>query len=157
MERRKFLGRLGAGAAFALTVGCMGSCRKKDIEEPPGHILPGDEYQPPGEQNVDITIDITDPAYSNLNFPGGWVIYNNSIVIAKTEGTGELVAATRICSDEVLKGIIYAGNEWYCTEHDATFTTQGVGTQTHNNKGFRGLMIYDTVLNGNLLKITSQV
>ncbi len=154
MDRKEFLGKMGIGAAFVLTAGCLAGCHKKTLLGPPNHILEGNDKLP-GLENVDITIDISDPKYSNLKWSGGWAIVETNIVVAKTEDTEEFVAASRLCSDEVLPGIVFAGNEWYCTEHDATFDTLGDGTQTHNDKGFRGLRVYQTELNNNLLRVFS--
>lgn len=50
MERKEFLRTLGAGAAFAITFPCLGSCSKDNEVE-------GDILTPP--TNVDFTIDLT--------------------------------------------------------------------------------------------------
>ncbi|MCB9241894.1 MAG: hypothetical protein H6608_12210 [Flavobacteriales bacterium] len=152
MDRKEFLSKFGFGGMMALTSICLASCIKHEALDPPDHIKNAN-FKLPGPENPDITIDLNQPEYANLKWPGGWVLIQESIVVAKTEDSEEFVAASRICSDEILPGVIFAGNEWYCTEHDATFDVTGKGTQTFNDRGFRGLRVYKTELTDNLLRI----
>lgn len=137
MNRKEFIEKLSIGAAFALTATCMGGCYKDNAI-----IIPiGD---------VDFTLDLTDSSNANLLENAGYII-KDRIVIAKTE-TGEYVAATQLCSHDDRYKVIFRNNEWFCTDHDARFAIDGSGL---NSKGSKGLTIYQTALNGDLLKIFS--
>lgn len=134
MKRKDFLEKLGLGAAFVLTSSCLGGCGKNESLAP-----------------VDLSLNLTDPEYVNLLENGGYSIIENRVVIARTT-TGEYVAATLICSHENKKKIILKDDEWFCTDHDARFDLIGDGL---NEKGSKGLTIYTTELNGDILKVFS--
>ena len=134
MTRKDFLEKVGIGAAFVLTTSCLGSCGAESILEP-----------------IDLEIDLSDTANAALQNNGGYVIIDNQVVIAR-DNDGELLAATRICSHEQQKEIILRDNEWYCTDHGARFDLNGTGL---NENGRKNLTIYNTQLNGNILRVFS--
>ena len=70
MNRNEFLKKLGGGAAFALTATCLGGCMGSGAT--------------PDTLAVDMTIDLTDPTYANLERNGGYVVVNNEVVVART-------------------------------------------------------------------------
>ena len=122
-------------------------------EETPTEEIPVDETPPeepptPPPSNALFTIDLTSSEASNLGSNGGYIIKSN-IVVAKNLN-GEYVAATVICSHDLLKKMVFRDNEYYCTEHAARFDQTGLGL---NSKGSKGLKIHETILNGNLLSI----
>lgn len=135
MNRKEFINRLGIGAAFVLTASCMNACSKADNIGP-----------------IDFTLDLDSSDYSRLKTDGNYVIVNDTVV-AKTID-GNYVAATVICSHEQKKDIIYkkSTNEYFCTDHDARFDLAGNGL---NEKGRKGLTIFNTELNGNTLRVFS--
>jgi len=137
MKRKEFLEKLGVGAAFALTATCLGGCTK-DMADPP--------------KDVNFTIDLNDDKYAVLQEFGTYVI-ENDIVIARSN-TGDYLAATVICSHEGLSQITYSDREgtWYCTAHEALFDENGDGL---NANGSKGLTVYSTELNDNLLRVFS--
>ncbi len=138
MTRKEFLQKAGAGAFFAISVGCFGSCAKENIS--------------PGGNNpaaVDFTLDLNSSTNAALNNPGGYVIVDNNVVVARTL-QGDFIAASRTCSHEPRKEVIFRDNEFYCTAHGARFTTSGGGL---NDKGKNGLPTYQTSLNGNTLHV----
>ncbi|MEM9544505.1 MAG: Rieske 2Fe-2S domain-containing protein [Bacteroidota bacterium] len=137
MKRKEFLEKLGVGAAFVLTSTCMGGCSR-------------DQADPP--RAIDLTIDLDDPKYAELQIFGSFVI-EEEIVIARSN-TGEYIAATLICSHEQLSQITYSDREgaWFCTAHEALFTEEGEGL---NANGSNGLTVYNTELNDNLLRVFS--
>lgn len=137
MNRNEFLKKLGGGAAFALTATCLGCCMGSAAT--------------PNSLDVDITIDLNDPTYANLETNGGYVVVNNEVVVARTT-SGELVAATRVCSHENLRLIRLRNDEWYCPEHGARFNLNGGGL---NSDASNGLQIFKTSLNNNQLRIYS--
>jgi nitrite reductase/ring-hydroxylating ferredoxin subunit len=139
MERSEFLKRIGLGAAFALTATCLGGCAVETIA-PEG---------PGAGGTVDFTLDLTDANNANLASNGGYVIVNNSVVVGRAND-GSYVAATRTCSHEPRKEVRLRNGEWYCTAHGARFGLNGQGL---NGNGRNGLRIYNTALNGNILRV----
>ncbi len=136
MTRKEFLEKLGLGAAFALTATCLGSCGKDSTVSPTA--------------DVDFTLNLLDNANTALQNPGGYLI-RDRVVIARTNDN-EFVAATQVCSHENLAEIIYLQGEWFCTAHDARFDLNGQGL---NANGSRGLTIYNTSLNSDILRVFS--
>ena len=136
MTRNEFLSRLGMGAAFVLTTGCLGSC-KKDTPTP--------------SNSVDFTLDLNAASNADLKTPGLYVIVND-VVVARTLDGG-YAAATVICSHEGRKEISYtSANEWECGAHGARFSVAGKGL---NSEGSKGLKIYNTTLTGTSLRVFS--
>lgn len=135
MNRKEFLNRLGTGAAFALTATCLGRCSKDEADYAPSN-------------DVDFTLDLTDPANAALETPGGYLVVD-AVVVARTTD-GELVAATQQCSHEGLYRIQLRNDEWYCPQHGARFSLSGAGL---NADGSRGLRIYATERSGDLLRV----
>lgn len=136
MNRKEFLEKMGIGAAFALTATCLGACSKNNDLEPLG--------------DVSLILDLKDASNAPLLKNGGYII-NNRIVIARTD-SGEYVAATERCSHEGTYAIILKNDEWFCTDHDARFDLVGKGL---NSKGDKGLTVYNTSLNGDILTVSS--
>lgn len=136
MNRKEFLSKIGIGAAFALTSTCLGGCYKDNGISPAA--------------NVDFTLDLTQSNNSNLLQNGGYLI-KDRVVVAKNEA-GEYVAATQLCSHDDKYKVVFRDNEWFCTDHDARFDLNGNGL---NNKGSRGLTIYQTELIGDTLRVFS--
>jgi len=134
MLRRDFIAKIGLGAAFALTASCLGACTKNDASP------------------VDFTLNLDDSANSALKTLGKYIVTNQVVVAHGTDGN--YYAATVICSHEQQKQITYdqSQNGYYCTAHGARFDLQGAG---QNGNGSRGLEVYQTSLNGNILRIFS--
>jgi len=139
MNRKDFLKKLGGGAAFALTATCLGGCAVENINPD----------QPGNTATIDFTLDLNAAVNSNLSNNGGYVIVNNQVVVARTTG-GEYVAATRTCSHDPRKEVIMRNGEWYCTAHGARFRLDGTGL---NGNGRNGLTIYNTQLDGSMLRV----
>jgi cytochrome b6-f complex iron-sulfur subunit len=139
MERREFLEKIGAGAAFALTTTCLAACG-------------GTQVNPSGAApSVNFTIDLTLSAYAALKNNGGYVIVN-SVVVARTLA-GDYAAASSICTHE--GGLVVydsTGNRWYCGVHGAEYNlSTGAGL---NSYGRNGLRIYKTSLSGSKLTVS---
>ena len=167
MDRKDFLKKVGAGAAFTIVYGCLGGCTKMDNPPAPVDSLSGEinlTNTSSANCSVDFTIDVTNPLYSNLSTLGGFVIINNQFVVARANN-GDYVAATRLCTHQAFNKIEYWSqyNEWVCTEHGAAFDlTSGLGSSTStelppNNVDPTyndvGLTVYKTSLNGNMLRV----
>lgn len=137
MNRKEFLEKLGVGAAFALTATCLGSCSKDSAEE---------------EKDVDFTIDLSNADFAALENNGDFVITENTVVARGIDG--EYLAASVVCSHENLRQVTFdnQNNEWFCTAHGARYDLDGEGL---NPNGAKGLAVYNTSLDGNMLRIFS--
>ncbi|MHA8083199.1 Rieske 2Fe-2S domain-containing protein [Aquirufa sp. A-Brett2-15D] len=139
IKRHEFLKSLGLKGASLLAVYCgassLSSCKNESVNPASG---------------VDFTLDLNNATYSKLNTTGNYVIANG-IVIARVSSTA-FAAVTQVCSHENKANVIYSGGGFYCTQHGATFTTAGVGT---NANGSKGIKAYKTTLTGTSLRIYS--
>jgi cytochrome b6-f complex iron-sulfur subunit len=136
MQRKQFLSQLGLGAAFVLTAGCLGSCKKDTAAAT--------------DAAVDFNVDLTAAGSAALATNGGYIVQNN-VVVARNNA-GNYVAATVTCSHQSQNQITLNNNEWYCTAHGARFALTGGGL---NSNGSNGLKIYNTALNGTTLRVFS--
>lgn len=139
IKRHEFLKSLGLKGASLLAVYCGASALSSCSNE---SVTPA--------SSVDFTLDLTNAAYSKLNTAGNYVIANG-IVIARVSSTS-FAAVTQVCSHENKPNVIFSGGEFYCTQHGATFSTTGVGT---NANGSRGIKAYQTSLSGTNLRVFS--
>jgi nitrite reductase/ring-hydroxylating ferredoxin subunit len=145
MERKKFLRTLGAGAAFAITFPCLGSCSKDNEIE-------GDIVTPP--TNVDFTIDLTSSEAAKLANNGGFILKNLVVVVKNLEG--EFVAATQICSHEQYDQVRFVnqdGGIFYCDVHGSRFSQNGTPLNEIPNSTPKALKIYNTTLEGTILRV----
>ncbi|WP_339651845.1 Rieske 2Fe-2S domain-containing protein [uncultured Maribacter sp.] len=153
MERKKFLRTLGAGAAFAITFPCLGSCSKySEIE---GNIV----VQP---TDVDFTIDLNSPEAAKLMINGGFILVKSSAILKSTDVVvvrnleGELVAATQICSHEQYDQVRFVnqdGGIFYCDVHGSRFSQTGIPLNEIPNSTSKALKIYNTALEGSILRV----
>ena len=137
IKRLEFLKSLGLKGASLLAVYCgvstLSSCKNESVAP---------------ASSVDFSLDLTNATYSKLNTVGNYVIANG-IVIARVSSTG-FAAVTQVCSHENKANVIYSGGGFYCTQHGATFSTTGAGT---NANGSKGIKAYQTSLSGTSLRI----
>lgn len=137
IKRHAFLKSLGLKGASLLAVYCgvstLSSCKNESVAP---------------ASSVDFSLDLTNATYSKLNTVGNYVIANG-IVIARVSSTG-FAAVTQVCSHENKTNVIYSGGGFYCTQHGATFSTNGAGT---NANGSKGIKAYQTSLSGTSLRI----
>jgi cytochrome b6-f complex iron-sulfur subunit len=134
------LKKLGYTGGALLAVYCMGglsSCSKTSVT-------------PSGPK--DFTIDLEDPTYSSLKTTGNYLVVQEVVIVCT--GAGVYSAVTVICSHEGQKKVAYrkSQNDFYCSEHGATFSISGKGT---NGNGSGGLTVYKTALSGTKLRIYS--
>ena len=145
MERKKFLRTLGAGAAFAITFPCLGSCSKASEVE-------GEIVTPP--TNIDFTIDLTSSEAAKLANNGGFILKNLVVVVKNLEG--EFVAATQICSHEKYDQVRFVnqdGGIFYCDVHGSRFSQTGTPLNEIPNSTSKALKIYNTSLEGSILRV----
>jgi len=149
MDRKDFIKTAGMGAFLALSATCPASCTKMENPQPP--VDAGDGNTGTGGA-LHLELDLTKPAYVDLQNAGGYVIIQNKWVVAcKTAGV--YIAASRLCTDADLNGIVWDGSEWLCVEHQATYSEAGTGTTTFNNLGANGIEVYTTEVIGNILHV----
>jgi nitrite reductase/ring-hydroxylating ferredoxin subunit len=145
MERKEFLRTLGAGAAFAITFPCLGSCSKDNGIE--GNIV----VQP---TDIDFTIDLTSSEAAKLTNNGGFILKNLVVVVKNLEG--EFVAATQICSHEQYDQVRFVnqdGGIFYCDVHGSRFSQNGTPLNEIPNSTSKALKIYNTSLEGSILRV----
>ncbi len=139
IKRHEFLKSLGLKGASLLAVYCgvssLSSCTNESVTP---------------ASSVDLTLDLNNATYSKLNTVGNYVI-TNGIVVARVSST-TFAAVTQVCSHENKANVIYSGGGFYCTQHGATFSTTGAGT---NANGSRGIKAYQTTLSGTNLRVFS--
>jgi cytochrome b6-f complex iron-sulfur subunit len=139
IKRNEFLKSLGLKGASLLAVYCgvssLSSCQNDSVSP---------------ASSVDFTLDLSSAAYTKLNTAGNYVI-TNGVVVARVSASA-FAAVTQICSHEGKANVIYSGSGFYCTQHGATFSTTGAGT---NANGSKGIKAYQTVLSGTSLRIFS--
>ena len=139
IKRHEFLKSLGLKGASLLAVYCGASALSSCSNE---SVTPAN--------SADFTLDLNNATYNKLNTVGNYVIANG-IVIARVSSTA-FAAVTQVCSHENKANVIYSGGGFYCTQHGATFTTAGVGT---NANGSKGIQAYKSTLTGTSLRIYS--
>ena len=132
---------IGQGAALTLTFCCLSGC----LEAENGM---ADQALIPDANGVLFSIDLNSSEGQTLKIPGDYII-KNTVVIAVNQ-QGKYVAATQVCSHKTLKQVIFRNDEFYCKEHGARFTQQGVGL---NSDASKGLLIYPTQLQDQMLSI----
>jgi len=145
MERKDFLRTLGAGAAFAITFPCLGGCSTDESND-------GDIVELP--TGVDFTVDLTAPNAANLANNGGFILVNLVVVVRNLEGS--FVAATQVCSHEQYDQVRFDkrnGGTFFCDVHGSRFGQDGTPLNTIPNSTPRPLKIYETELNGNILRV----
>ncbi len=144
MERKAFLRRLGAGAAFALIFPCVQGCSKDDT---PGTI----KEQPTG---VDFTVDLSSAEASNLANNGGFILKNDVVIARNLEGV--LIAASQICSHQgydQVRFIDQEGGIFYCDVHGSRFEQNGTPLNQVSNTAPKALKVYQTTLEGQILRV----
>ena len=145
MERKELMKSIGQGAALTLTFSCLSGC----LEAENGM---ADKALIPDANGVLFSIDLNSSEGQTLKIPGDYII-KNTVVIAVNQ-QGKYVAATQVCSHKTLKQVIFRNDEFYCKEHGARFTQQGVGL---NSDASKGLLIYPTQLQDQMLSILAPI
>lgn len=138
MDRKEFLVTLGKGAAIAGVVYCIG-CSANGSDNPAA------------PQNVDLTLDLSQPANSALTSVGGSIV-TNGIIIGRT-GTSSFVAVSSACTHEgTTIQFQLNNNRFYCNNHGSTYALDGTVTL---GPATRALVKYNTTFIGNSLRIFS--
>lgn len=139
ISRNEFLKSLGFKGASLMAIYCGASTLTSCINEA------GD---PTGSTGIDFTLDLTETANAQLTTVGNYMIVNK-IVVARISADA-FAAVTQVCSHENKSKVIYKSPEFYCTEHGARYTTEGVGL---NSEGKKGIKAYNTEFSGTTLRV----
>jgi len=145
MERKAFLKTLGAGAAFAIAFPCLGGCSTDS--EVDGNLV----ERPTG---IDFTVDLASEEGANLATNGGFILKNLVVVVKNLEGN--FVAATQVCSHQSYDEVRFVdqdGGIFYCDVHGSKFGQDGTPLNTIKNATAKKLTIYNTELNGTILRV----
>lgn len=140
MDRKEFLSLVGMSMGAYVLTRCLESCSKKD----------GGSFPTP-PSNVNMTLTLTDPAYSALGSNGGYVYLSNGIIVARTN-SGSYLAVSEYCTHQGTAVVFRASqNNFYCSSHGSVFGADG-----HVSNGPAGIALkqYNTSLSGNSLTIT---
>jgi cytochrome b6-f complex iron-sulfur subunit len=138
MDRKDFLSLIGFGAAALVCGQCFSACQSRNNVPPP-------------PENVDFTLDLTDPANSDLITRGGF-IYTDRILVAHTI-TDEYVAVSQTCTHQAVTVQFDAKDTWFhCPNHGSNFTING---SVINGPATKALRKYNAVLKGRFLHIFS--
>ncbi|EAQ99970.1 ubiquinol-cytochrome c reductase iron-sulfur subunit [Maribacter sp. HTCC2170] len=144
MERKEFLRSLGAGAAFALTFPCMHGCSKDDEN--------GDIVEIP--TGIDFTIDLNSTEGAQLADNGSFILKNLVVVVKDLEGN--FVAASQVCSHQSYDQVRFLTNDggiFHCDVHGSRFALDGAPLNQVDNNAAKPLIVYNTELNGDNLRV----
>lgn len=145
MKRKQFLKNLGAGAAFALTFPCLHGCSSDGdnvgsiVEEPTG---------------IDFTIDLTSAEASKLATNGGFILEQLVVVARNLEGN--FIAASQICSHQSYDQVRFtpvSDGIFFCDVHGSRFAQDGTPLNQVDTMPAKPLRIYNTELNGDMLRV----
>jgi cytochrome b6-f complex iron-sulfur subunit len=139
MDRIDFLRKLAAGGSFLLAgPAFLASCSKDD-----------DMTDPDNGNGNDITIDLTDSKFDDLDTVGGYVYYG-SMIIFRT-GENSYKALSKKCTHQGCDVTYdHSSGDVPCPCHGSVYTTSGVVT---NGPAMNNLQSYSVVKNGDTLTI----
>src|SRR5690606_3733764 len=103
---------------------------------------------------VDFTIDLTSDEAANLSTNGGFILKNLVVVARNLEG--EYIAASQVCSHESYDQVRFVnqnGGIFYCDVHGSRFSQNGAPLNQVDSKPARALKIFNTELEGSMLRI----
>ncbi|HKJ42749.1 MAG TPA: Rieske (2Fe-2S) protein [Sunxiuqinia sp.] len=143
MERRDFLSKVMVGGSilFAAPV-YLSSCSKSSDS--------GLTTTPGTGSSGAVTIDLSQSKYSNLGTVGGYVYYQNLIIIRT--GDSQYVALSKICTHQgCTVGYSSSIKEIACPCHGARYSLDGTVLR---GPAQRPLTKYDVTVNNNTLSIS---
>jgi cytochrome b6-f complex iron-sulfur subunit len=137
MERRKFFRNFAVGGSLLLTAPVLFNSCSDDLE---------DEKTPAGG----ITVDLTDPVFTNLKTVGGYSYKGDIIIIRSSDAV--YIALSKVCTHQQNTVIYNSGtNELVCPLHGSKFTKEGT---VISGQASSPLKKYDVKQNGNILTIS---
>lgn len=139
MQRKEFLVKAGQCTAVLIFGSCFQSCS------------PNTTDNPTAPQNVDFTVDLSQPENSSLNSAGGY-IYKNSIIIARIN-TDAFSALSQTCTHQgATVDYEASANRFHCPRHGSNFDVDG---NVINGPAGSPLQKYKTTLTGTMLRVFS--
>lgn len=138
MDRKMFLEQISYGGAAIFIGGCLGGCSKNNTTDP---------VSKPG--SIDLTIDLTNPAFVALKSIGGFVI-TEGIIISRIANGGYIAFQSACTHNSYPIEFQLNNNRFYCSGHGATFNLSGVVT---NGPAIKPLTPYTIQLTGNSLRV----
>ena len=137
MKRREFIPvAVYSSLAIASIPALTTSCQKNNVA--------------PNLPNGEVTIDLTNPAYSTLQNKGGYVYTNNIFVI--NNGNGDFTALSDICTHAgCTVNYDSSGKDLFCPCHGSIFSLTGAVLQ---GPASIPLPKYKVQQNGNTLTIS---
>lgn len=140
MERRKFFRNFALGGSLLLTAPVLFNSCSDDSSE--------DENN--NNNNSGNTVDLNDPAYSNLKTVGGYAYKGDIIVIRSTDTV--YIALSKVCTHSSCT-VTYnsSTSELPCPCHGSKFTKEGAVV---NGPATSPLKKYNVTQNGNILTIS---
>lgn len=135
MDRKEFLALIGLTAGGFLLASQLDSCKKND----------------PSPVTVDFVLNLTDPANSELNNNGGYLV-NQGVIVARTM-TGTYIAVAAACTHKGYT-VDYEGtyNQFHCSAHGSNFSSTG---SVLNGPASTPLQQFKTELTGTSLRVHS--
>ena len=142
MDRKDFLNALGYTSGALLFTSCLAGCSKSAGSNPT-------QTPTPPAQPVNFNLDLTLPANSALNSPGGYV-YSNGVIVAKT-AAGTFIAVSQACTHQGTS-VQYVNdkNQFYCPNHGSNFKDTGA---VINGPANVPLKQYTVTVAGNILTV----
>ncbi len=116
MNRRELILRVFVGGTvIALTPAVITSCTKSN-----------DPGTGNGNTGGKLTINLTDPAYSDLNTSGGFVLISKQGIIVANTGNDAFVALDSTCTHQGCTiGYNKVANNFPCPCHGSVYSTSG--------------------------------
>lgn len=143
MEKRTFIKKVSAAALLTSMGISIDSCSPGSIPEP----------DPKPTSNDPITIDITQPPFTDLQNDQGWALdTTNKILLVNLGGT--ITALTSVCTHSgcsVDWEYSSTTEHFRCTCHNSVFDTGGL---VINGPATKALSIYSVSRDGNTITIT---
>jgi Rieske Fe-S protein len=136
MDRKEFIIKAGM---FAGVCACAGAC-----------VLPkGEQIEPKKEEKIDVTIDLTNNKFADLQKVGGFIYEKLIIIVRKSDN--EFLAFDQYCTHAAGVVKFVAQNDYFqCLVHGSLFDLEGKVIQS---PAINPLKKYKTERNGNLLRI----
>ncbi len=146
MERKEFLSLLSGASASLLIMGCMGSCTKKDLDDPN---MPPSQPGTGASAKMDFTLNLAQAVNATLKTKGNAIV-KEGVIIAYTNA-GDYIAVAAACTHQGTT-VEYqaAASRFYCPTHGSNFNENGA---VINGPASTALKQYKTALTGDNLRV----
>jgi cytochrome b6-f complex iron-sulfur subunit len=118
IDRKDFMKQVGLGFGAIMLMNCLQSCGETEIPDP----------NPVGgnSDKLDISINITDSAYSKLQSRGGYVVIKDKKVIIARTNDDSWLAVSSACTHQGTE-LIFRPTvpDFFCNNHESEFAITG--------------------------------